>query len=474
VSTIVQHTTKETAPSLETRSFEEIIARWPSERPLVCTASGGPVGAWNRYSIIGLPRRVLTHDPIASRTTLTDIGDSPKADPFSLTHDPMADLARALESTANTRDRHPSIPFVSGWIGTISYEMGRAIEPRAAHREARDDERRWPLYTLYPCPGAIVHDRLTNEITLVGDVSTMPELSPKPPGRGFTCTPFASDTGRDAYESCVARAVEYTHAGDIYQANIAHRLSATFTGSPRAAFARILASASPWFGGFLDVPDESGALTRAVASASPELFLRLDRDGRLTTRPIKGTLPADRDAKTLLDSEKNAAELAMIVDLMRNDIGRVCAPGRVRVTNPRELERHAPSSPLHHTTATVEGDLRDSVSRADILRATFPPGSITGAPKVRAMQIIDELETHPRGPYTGAIGLFPDDGAMTLNVAIRTGAFTRAHESDTYTLDYHAGAGIVADSDPSEEWLETLDKARGFARALGATIEGGT
>ena len=386
----------------------------------------------------------------------------------------MADLDTALQSTADRRTTgdDPALPFTSGWIGTLSYELGRAIEPRAAHRETRHDDRRWPLYTLYDCPGAIVHDRLTGVLRTVGDASAMPELAPPPDARPFTCDPFASDTGREAYEASVARAIAYTHAGDIYQANIAHRLSATFTGSPRDAFARILERTSPWFGGFLDVPDETGALTRAVASASPELFLRLETDGRLVTRPIKGTLPADRDAKGLMESEKNAAELAMIVDLMRNDIGRVCAPGRVRVTNPRELERHAPSSPLHHTTATIEGDLREGVTRADILRAAFPPGSITGAPKVRAMQIIDELETHPRGPYTGAIGLFPDDGSMTLNVAIRTGAFTRGRGTDTHTLDYHAGAGIVADSNPSEEWFETLDKARGFARALGTTIEG--
>lgn len=263
--------------------------------------------------------------------------------------------------------------------------------------------------------------------------------------------------GRDAYTRAVARTIEYIRAGDIFQANIAHEMTSEFEGSARGLFMSLLTRAAPWFGALI----ESDAGT--IVSASPELFLEADfASGAVTTRPIKGTRPPAR-AEELRHSEKDAAELVMIVDLMRNDLGRVCRYGSVRVPEPRRLEHHAG---VAHTVATVCGTLRQGVTPGDVIRATFPPGSVTGAPKVRAMQVIDELETFDRGAYCGAIGMISACGRGTWSVAIRTATISGGWAR------YPVGAGIVADSDPEAEWLETLHKARAFARVLEARDAG--
>lgn len=182
---------------------------------------------------------------------------------------------------------------------------------------------------------------------------------------------------------------------------------------------------------------------------------------------MKGTRPAHADPQTLAHSAKDAAELAMIVDLMRNDLGRVAALGSVRVDQPRVIERHAPGpSGVYQGVATVSARLRDSLTASDLLAATLPGGSITGAPKVRAMQIIDQLESSPRGPAFGCVGYASTSGRLALNIAIRTAIIRGSgpHDQpgfiDAGTLHYAVGAGIVADSDPHSEWCETLDKAR--------------
>ena len=253
------------------------------------------------------------------------------------------------------------------------------------------------------------------------------------------------------------RALEYIRAGDVYQVNLTHPLRAPFEGSARALAADAIERTGAWYGGYLETPE------RAIVSTSPELLASVAPGGRVVSRPIKGTRPAGGEAE-LERSDKDAAELAMIVDLMRNDLGRVCRLGGVRVEAGREIEAHAA---VAHGVATVAGELRPDASWEDILRAVFPAGSITGAPKVRAMQIIDELEPEPRGAYCGSLAWFGDDGSMDLSVAIRTAEIVGGE------LRYGVGAGIVADSDPASEWRETLDKARGFAAAAGATVEAG-
>jgi anthranilate/para-aminobenzoate synthase component I len=195
---------------------------------------------------------------------------------------------------------------------------------------------------------------------------------------------------------------------------------------------------------------------RALASLSPELFLELGvADDRLVTCPMKGTRADEADVSELRDSLKDRAELAMIVDLLRNDLGRVCDLGTVRVDTAHRVERHgAPGAGVLQSTATISGLPRIDRLLLDAVMGCFPCGSVTGAPKVRAMQIIEELELTPRGPYCGAAGFVSDSGAMRFNVAIRTALFEQTEVS------YSVGAGIVADSVPESEWFETLLKAR--------------
>ena len=255
----------------------------------------------------------------------------------------------------------------------------------------------------------------------------------------------------------VRRTIDLIAAGDVFQANITQRLSASFSGSTRALCAAALETSGAWYGAYLELPRG-----RCLVSLSPELFLAVSpASRRVVTRPIKGTRPSRSDIRELLDSAKDTAELNMIVDLMRNDLGRVCAYGTVRVPRARVIETHPT---VHHGVAEVSGVLGPGVTVAELLAATFPAGSVTGAPKIRAMQIIDELESCRRGPYCGAIGFLSNCGRACLNVAIRTIALSGDRRPGAWdrlagVLDYGVGGGVVADSDPLAEYRESLDKA---------------
>jgi anthranilate/para-aminobenzoate synthase component I len=279
-------------------------------------------------------------------------------------------------------------------------------------------------------------------------------------------TAFApSDAARVRYERAVARAIDLIRAGDIYQVNLAHRLSVAVASSPRDLFLRLAAAARPWYGTL--IPDQSAPQRSAILAASPELLLRYDAASRtLTTRPMKGTRPAAA-AADLDASPKDRAELAMIVDLMRNDLGRVASFGSVRVDEARVLEPHGT---LLQGVSSVSARLRPGFTLADAIPALFPGGSVTGAPKIRAMQIIEELENAPRGPYCGAVGYVSDTGDAAFAMTIRTLTLQgepSGPESIRGHADYWVGAGIVADSDPAAEWRETLDKASPLRDALG-------
>jgi para-aminobenzoate synthetase/4-amino-4-deoxychorismate lyase len=210
-----------------------------------------------------------------------------------------------------------------------------------------------------------------------------------------------------------------------------------------------LQAATPRYGAYLETP------THALVGMSPELFLDVDRRaGTAVTRPIKGTRAFHEDPAELMASAKEAAELHMIVDLMRNDLGRIAVAGGVRVDASRALESHAT---VHHCVAEISARLHPGITATEILRATFPPGSVTGAPKVRAMQVIDELEPCARGPYCGAVGLISPD-RIALNVSIRTIAMAR-EGAEGGVLRYGAGCGIVAESEPRNEYEESLHKS---------------
>ena len=329
----------------------------------------------------------------------------------------------------------PALPGV--WIGYFSYDLGRLIEPG---KLASPQPSPWPLVELGWCPQPQVFESQ--------DPPAEPTAAADPPA----ADPVRSNLGRDGYLEAVQRIGRYIAAGDVFQVNVAQRFSATFAGSLRDLYKRLAAISPAWFGACLELPGNRG-----LASISPELFLAVDGD-RVVTRPIKGTRPADRSAEELAGSEKDLAELNMIVDLMRNDLGRVCDYGSVAVTEARRIESHPT---VHHATATIEGRLHPDRDVVDLLAATLPGGSVTGAPKVRAMQIIDELEPAARGPYCGCIGYLSAD-RLRLSVAIRTLLMEGSQVS------FSVGAGIVADSNPEAEYAETLDKAAALLRALGA------
>ncbi|MBV9127636.1 MAG: aminodeoxychorismate synthase component I, partial [Verrucomicrobia bacterium] len=283
--------------------------------------------------------------------------------------------------------------------------------------------------------------------------------------------PWQANFSRANFESAVRAAQAHIAAGDIYQVNLAQRFAAEFSGSPHALFEQLLAASPAPGAAFID----TGAGT-TILSASPELFLRVDPGGRITTRPIKGTRPrgvnptADRQLATELQRDpKERAELLMITDLLRNDLGRVCAFGSVAAPDLLRLEHFAQ---VHHLVSTVTGQLRADVSPVGALAACFPGGSITGAPKKGAMEIIAELErATPRGVYTGAIGWFGLDGrSAAFSIAIRT----LVHDARRGELHYHVGAGITADSVPAREWEETMHKGAGLRAAVARYAQAGT
>jgi anthranilate/para-aminobenzoate synthase component I len=271
--------------------------------------------------------------------------------------------------------------------------------------------------------------------------------------------PFVPQVSKADYTAAVRRAQAYIAAGDIYQVNLSHPWRAGWpVGREFLPYYLRLREISP--------APHAACLNldgTTIMSASPELFLKMD--GRtITTRPIKGTRPRFPDdpardvqsARDLLACEKERAELLMITDLERNDLGQVCEYGSVQTPDLWQVESFAQ---VYHLVSTVTGTLRPGISHAAAFRACFPGGSISGAPKKRALEIIAELETHPRGLYTGAIGYFGFDGTSQWNIAIRT-AVQRGKE-----ISFHAGSGIVADSIPDREWEETLHKASGILRA---------
>jgi aminodeoxychorismate synthase component I len=291
-----------------------------------------------------------------------------------------------------------------------------------------------------------LHKSLRNPVPC-GSLPGEPEANPP------VC--FKSVLRREEFTGMVERAQAYIAAGDIYQVNLSHRFTAPWPrGADSFAFYRRLRCCSPApHAAFLQLNE------RSVLSSSPELFLKIS--GRtISTRPIKGTRPrragrraGEQSAQELVTSPKERAELVMITDLERNDLGHVCEFGSVTVSELLKLERF---EQVFHLVSTVDGRLRPELDAVSALRACFPGGSITGAPKKRAMEIIAELERTPRGLYTGAIGYFGFNGESQFNIAIRTLVIENGQ------AHFHAGAGIVADSEPEKEWQETLDKAAGI------------
>jgi para-aminobenzoate synthetase component I len=406
------------------------------------------------------------------RTVLHD----PDRGPVDLGPDPFAALERRSQALGIVPDA-PRLadlpPFTGGWVGAFSYDLARRIERLPVLAEPGPPSPQLHL-RLADLVVAVAPDReramivgrdlsrrgelgaraasLAFRVRAKSEVPTLAPPGPPPPQRVRTSLP------RPAYLAAVEAVLERIAAGDAFQVNLTQRLSARWEGGLSALYHQLRVVS----------PAPMGAVLPSVgiASVSPETFLAVD-GRRVTTRPIKGTRPRVEDpaldaalADDLATSSKDRAENVMVVDLERNDLGRVCVPGTVEVPQLTAVERHPT---VWHLVSTVTGELRPSLGYGELLRATFPCGSITGAPKVSAMTIIEQLEPVRRGWYCGAIG-FLSPGAASLSVAIRTATLTADG-----TVRFGAGGGIVADSDPAAEHAESLDKAAAFLRSVAAT-----
>ena len=398
-----------------------------------------------------------------------------------------ADPSRVFTRFADLKiDPEPTVPglppFQGGLAGLFGYDLGRQFE-RLPPPPA--DDFGVPDLVVGRYEWVVAWDHVTGQAWVIGRqpavghaIACLRGETSRTNARRVTEHPFhigrhaiacpthalpgfssvTSNFSRRCYEAAVRRAVEYVHAGDIFQVNLSQRLLAPLTEHPLDLYSRLRERNPAPFACYFDAGDFQ------TASASPERFLRASADGWVTTAPIKGTRPRGKtpaeDAERVRDlttSPKDRAENVMIVDLLRNDLGRVCEFGSVSVPRVCDVETYRF---VHHLVSEVRGRLRAGLTPFDLLRAAFPGGSVTGAPKVRAMEIIAELEPTARGPYCGSVGWIGFDGAMDANILIRTFTAGRGW------LQFPVGGGIVADSDPAAEYEETLHKAAGLLRAL--------
>ncbi len=381
-------------------------------------------------------------------------------------------------------DVPPSGMFRGGWIGYFSYELGRHIErlPEKAH-----DDLSLPLIRLCFYDRFIAYDHRSGLFWIVVlELSEDPESPsgklaslerhlrhseqirlhelPRPSIEDIDLADARRNLTQQAYLDAVGQIKQYIWDGDVYQVNFSHRVELPFRGNPIRLFQWQNRHNPGNYAAYID----AGGFQ--VVSASPEMFVTI-HDGSIRTKPIKGTRPRIDDSRPaasllnaeqfneLLVSEKEQAELNMIIDLERNDVAKICKPGTRRVIQSRAIEAYPT---VYHAVATIGGELRDDVAFSDILKAMFPGGSITGAPKIRAMEIIDDLEPTARGIYTGSIGFVGLDRTACLNIAIRTIIINGSRAF------VQAGGGIVADSDPQAEWEETIVKARALLAGIRA------
>jgi para-aminobenzoate synthetase component 1 len=433
---------------------------WADRRWAVFLDSGFPHSRQGRYDIIAA-------DPIktlVTRGALTEIREgksialSPE-DPFALVRKALGETLPQLEG----------LPFSGGAIGYFSYDLARRLE-RLPER-ARDGEN-IPEMVVGLYDWAVVVDHHERRSFLVGQ-GLSPTLESRWPhlikafsqiqtigwqlADFYVLSDVVSNLDRARYGRAFDRIQHYIHEGDCYQVNLTQRFSAYCSGNPWSAY-QLLRQVNPApFSAYLNFPQVQ------VLSSSPERFLKVT-DRMVETKPIKGTRPRSPNpemdaaqARELKDSLKDRAENLMIVDLLRNDIGKNCAPGSVHVPELFEIESYAT---VHHLVSTIRGRLAEGHGAVDLLRGCFPGGSITGAPKIRAMEIIEELEPHRRGVYCGSIGYIGFDGSMDSNIAIRT----LVHSDNT--IRFWAGGGIVADSDAEQEYQECYHKAAALLHLL--------
>lgn len=404
---------------------------------------------------------------------------------FALHHDGRVRDLHGTSQDANfldTLDTHwqaaridreePRWPFRGGWALLLAYELAGEVEP-VLHLPPRDDDARMPVAVALRCPAAILRDRGTGDCVAIaeqGHAALLDRVTADlaaPPAAELPAWHPPLRIDEDApgrFTDGVVRILDYLAAGDVFQVNLSRAWKAWFDGvlEPSALYARLrTANPAPFAGLFV-------GQGWAVVSSSPERLVSV-RGDVVETRPIAGTrprFPGDDDAariRELVGHPKERAEHVMLIDLERNDLGRVCLPGSVQVDELMTVESYAH---VHHIVSNVRGHLKPDATPGQVIRATFPGGTITGCPKVRCMQIIAELEQVARGAYTGAFGWLNRDGDLDLNILIRS-AEVLPREVGT-EVRFRTGAGIVADSIPDRELDETRAKARGLLKALEA------
>lgn len=415
--------------------------------------SGRPGNDFGHYDI-------MVADPIKTFTTrdgVTDIEDQHGVQ--TLTEDPFVLLKQALKQYPRLSS---DLPFSGGALGYFAYDLGRCLE--ALPSQALDGEH-IPQMMVGIYDWAVIVDHRKQKTWLVScavaegahhDWAALRALFMNDAAEQPATTPFTINSATQsnfdikAYQQAFERIQTYIHEGDCYQVNLAQRFSASASGDAWSAYQYLRQIGSAPFMSYMNLPGLQ------ILSGSPERFLQVS--GRhVETRPIKGTRPRGRtqaedqaQIDDLQSSLKDRAENLMIVDLLRNDLGKSCATGTVRADRLFALESY---TNVHHLVSTVTGKLADDQDALDLLRGAFPGGSITGAPKLRSMQIIEELEPHRRGVYCGAIGYIGFDGNMDTNIAIRTAVYSQGE------IRFWAGGGIVADSELDKEYRETWDKA---------------
>ncbi len=358
--------------------------------------------------------------------------------------------------------------FVGGLVGYISYDV---VEDWLDVRPTTVPDPRWPEFELCLYDSVVRYDHVEDRVELVSvhpdgyevewRAEAIEECARDATGsaapRVYRAGPVRRDVGREEFEEMVERARDYIVSGDIFQVVLSRRVEVRAAADPLEVYRRLREiNPSPYMYCL-----EFGE--RRIVGSSPETLVKLEGD-RIVTKPIAGTRPRgetpeedERLAREMLEDEKERAEHAMLVDLARNDVGKVSRPGTVRVTRLMEVERY---SHVQHIVSEVEGERRPGVTPWDVLRATFPAGTVSGAPKVRAMEIIDELEVYKRGPYAGGVGYVSWTGDLDFAISIRT-IFSTGRRWFT-----QAGAGIVYDSVPEREWRETEDKMRAMVGAI--------
>jgi len=456
-----------TQPALQEIPFpidsEGIFARLRHLPGAVWLDSGKPRSLQGRFDIIS----ALPEVTMVCRNGVSHLYKGDAA--HTLAGDPFQNAWQLLRTQGLVGADFHHIPFVGGLIGYFSYDLGRTLHKLPS----RSGPTSLPDLYLGWYGWALVVNHTSNKAWLVShpacdpaSLSLIRELlfeegdsgQCPAPGAGFSLeAPFAADIDKAVYMKAMAKIHQYIRAGDCYQVNFALRHRARFQGDSWQAY-RLLRRASPTpYSAYLSWEGYN------VLSCSPERFLKVSV-GQVESKPIKGTigrgatLESDQEnAIQLLNSRKDRAENLMIVDLLRNDLGRNCATGTVRVPKLFALESFAN---VHHLVSTITGTLAPGKHALDLLRDSFPGGSITGAPKKRAMEIIDELEPAPRGIYCGSIGYVSATGRMDTNIAIRT---LVARDG---VLECWGGGGIVADSDPEKEYAEALQKVQNLMRAL--------